>query len=122
MHILIVDDEKDFPILIEHFFKKRVLEDQWQLFFAHNAQEARETMEKTHITHVVTDIFMPGEDGVTLGNFIIDTYPNIKVILMSAYPPSTFQENTDFSRFSAFLSKPLSLSTLEKILHNFSDQ
>jgi YesN/AraC family two-component response regulator len=84
--ILVVDDESDLEILLRQKFRKKIRQGQLELIFARNGIEALKRLE-THpdIDIVLTDIYMPGMDGLTLLTKIREKKPITQVIIISAY-------------------------------------
>ncbi len=63
-----------------------------------------------HFDLVVTDICMPGLDGVRLTEMFKEVYPNIPVIVMSAFADENMIAETERFHAFAFLSKPVAKS------------
>jgi len=65
--ILVVDDEPDLEHLIRQKFRKEIRQKQFQFIFAHNGFGALEKLQaEPDIDIVLTDIYMPEMDGLTL--------------------------------------------------------
>ncbi|MGA2228990.1 MAG: response regulator, partial [Syntrophobacteraceae bacterium] len=80
-HILFVDDE---PVLLDGL--KRMLHgmrDRWEMIFAASAEAALEILKSKPADVVVTDVRMPGMDGVQLLSLVRDLYPQIVRIILS---------------------------------------
>jgi two-component system response regulator AtoC len=81
MKILIVDDEQDICNRIA-----RLLEfEQMEAITAQNGLSAKRLLENEIIAAVVTDLNMPGMDGLSLLKWIKEEGPEVPVIMMSAY-------------------------------------
>ena len=82
--VLIVDDEKYVRMGIK-------AETDWTLIGcevvgeAANGVEALEVAETTKPDLVISDIRMPKMDGIELAEKLIDKYPGIKVVFLTAY-------------------------------------
>lgn len=84
--ILVVDDEKDLELLIKQKFRKQIREQQYQFVFASEGNEAIEKInEDSAIDIVLSDINMPGMDGLTLIAKLGESNPLTKSIIISAY-------------------------------------
>lgn len=79
--ILIVDDEKNVIKLLEKVFKK----DGYITYTAACGKEALEIIDKNHIDIVITDIKMPGMNGIELLSEIKKIDSSINVILITAF-------------------------------------
>lgn len=65
--ILVVDDEPDLELLIPQIFEEQIRENKFEFVFAHNGEEAIETLtNQSDFDMILTDIRMPGMDGLTL--------------------------------------------------------
>ncbi|MBF0450053.1 MAG: sigma-54-dependent Fis family transcriptional regulator [Candidatus Magnetomorum sp.] len=79
--ILIVDDEKNYPFVLS-----AVLEEEgYNTITASNGVEALEKIKAHDIDLVLTDIKMPGMDGMALMSHIKAHNPDIPIIIMTAH-------------------------------------
>jgi len=81
IHILFVDDEPDVLSAINRLLRK----ESYNIRFAGNGQEALAIMTETQFDIIVTDVKMPGMDGLTLLRQIKSLYPNTVRLALSAY-------------------------------------
>ena len=85
-HILVVDDEPDLEPLIKQRMRPHIRAGQYSFLFAGDGNEAVDILSRDgRIDLVVTDINMPGMDGLTLLSRISAIDPDIKSIVVSAY-------------------------------------
>ncbi len=117
--ILVVDDEPDIRQLVSE-----ILEDEgYDVAVAKNAEEAKELRRKRRPDLVLLDIWMPGEDGISLlkgwqksGSLCCP------VIMMSGH--GTIETAVESTRLGAydFIEKPLSIAkmllAIENALHS----
>lgn len=107
--ILVVDDEPD----IRHSVRDILEDEGFEVTLAENATEARQQRESDKPDLVLLDIWMPGEDGVSL---LKDWKENdglpCPVIMMSGH--GTVETAVEATRLGAFdfIEKPLSLAKL----------
>ena len=108
--VLLVEDD---PTIRD--FAARALENQGFLVLrAANAEDAINA-EKNHpnkINVLVSDVVMPGMDGITLAKNLAQKNPTLRIILISGYAENAFRDpasNTDQTRF---LPKPFGLNEL----------
>lgn len=112
--ILVVDDEPDLELLLCQAFRKKIRQKQFQLIFAHHGLEALEKLEaEPDIDIVLTDIYMPEMDGLTLLTKLNESYPIIKAIIISAYGDiENIRTAMNRGAFD-FLTKPINFQDLE---------
>jgi signal transduction histidine kinase/response regulator of citrate/malate metabolism len=112
--VLIVDDEVDLEGLLLQKFRKKLRKNEISLFFAKNGIQALEKLaENPDMDIVITDINMPGMDGLSLLGKLNELYPLVKAVVLSAYGD---MENirTAMNRGAFdFLNKPVNFEDLE---------
>ncbi|MBL8088187.1 MAG: sigma-54-dependent Fis family transcriptional regulator [Chthonomonas sp.] len=110
--ILIVDDEPNIRRILEVAFEKGG----YQASTAPNAQAALEVLESQAMDVVITDVTMPGMNGYKLQDQIQARWPELPVIICTAY--GTIQEAVAAIRNGAFefVTKPFDLENLKKIV------
>lgn len=77
--ILVVDDDQLTRKAI--FFVLKGAD--YRVFSASNGVEAIEILSKESIDIIISDILMPEMDGIELSSFLVEKYPDIKIILIS---------------------------------------
>jgi len=112
--ILVVDDETDLELLIKQKFRRQIREKQYEFVFAHDGHEALSVLDDhPDMDMVLTDINMPGMDGLTLLIRLHETNPMLKAVIVSAYGD---MENirTAMNRGAFdFVTKPVNFEDLE---------
>ncbi|MEI8281616.1 MAG: sigma-54 dependent transcriptional regulator [Armatimonadota bacterium] len=110
--LLIVDDESNIRRILQMAFEKvghtvSVAED------AHNALQL---LDQTPFDLVITDVTMPGMNGYELQKLISDKFPDLPVIIMTAY--GTIPQAVAAIRHGAYeyVTKPFDLDQLKKII------
>lgn len=117
--ILIADDEPDLKLLILHRFRKQIRERLYDFVFAPDGAHALDSLrDDPEIEVVLTDINMPGMDGLTLLSRIVDEYPLMQPVIVSAYGDMTnIRAAMNLGAFD-FLTKPIDfqdfMSTLDR--------
>ncbi len=81
--ILVVDDESDVVDLLVEC----LTDSGYQAITAKNGQQALKKYEKYRPDLVISDVVMPGIDGVALAKQLQATAPEVKVVLMTGYAP-----------------------------------
>jgi CheY-like chemotaxis protein len=87
----------------------RTLEDLgYILLQAQDGQEARDVAHRYPgpIHLLLTDVVMPGENGKTLADRLIETRPDLKVLFMSGYTADVIDHHGVLDPGVAFLKKP----------------
>ncbi len=79
-HILIVEDD----LRISDILSRGLSENGFAVTPADSAEMARELVQDESIALVVTDIMLPGEDGISFCQWLRKTYPNLPVIMLTA--------------------------------------
>lgn len=79
--VLFVDDE----INVLSSLKRGLIEEDYNCVFAESARGALDIMEKEEISVIVTDMRMPGMDGLSLLRIVKEKYPNTVRVVLSGY-------------------------------------
>ncbi|HDM78966.1 MAG TPA: response regulator, partial [Deltaproteobacteria bacterium] len=79
--VLIVDDEKNYLILLEALLS----DEGYEVIVTSSPQEALKIAENREIDLIITDMKMPGISGMDLMDRVHRRYPEIPVIMMTAY-------------------------------------
>jgi len=79
---------------------------------ARNGKEALEVMRKTPADIVITDVRMPGIDGVELSRLLIETYPDCQVIILSGYSDFKYAQAAMEYGVKRYLVKPVVIREL----------
>jgi len=100
--IVVVDDKRDLAQGVALVLKK--LSD--NIAVAYSAEEALELLEQRPVDVILSDIKMPGQDGVSLLDCVRERWPSTRVILFTAY--GTIESAVDAIKRGAFdyLTKP----------------
>jgi two-component system response regulator PilR (NtrC family) len=81
-HILVVDDEKSICELLEITFRK----EGHRVEVAHNVEAAKRKLEGSLYDIVISDVRMPGENGVELLRFTREVAPDSYFVLITGVP------------------------------------
>lgn len=123
--ILIVDDESDVELLFKSKFRKQIKEDKIELFFAFSGEEAMGhllSMEHPDVALILSDINMPGISGFDLLEKVKSKFPQIRVMMVTAYGDPENQRKAIQMGADDLLSKPLDFTILEEKLRNLSNE
>jgi two-component system response regulator AtoC len=79
--VLIVDDDRDFCELLVADLKDRG----WDALFVTEAEEAMAAPPDPELDVVLTDLRMPGVDGLSLCRRVVESRPDVPVVVMTAF-------------------------------------
>ncbi len=113
--ILLVEDEDDLRVPLQELLRKKG----YVVIPAANAEEAME-LSHSHpgpIDLLLTDVIMPGTDGVTLAERITGQRPETAVLLMSGYTADALSMNQGSSQNQhKLLRKPFGMDILSRTI------
>ena len=107
--ILVVDDEQDILISLTG-----ILEDEgYEVLTCEDGKTAWETLQTAEVDLLFLDIWLPGEDGIKILEYVRRDYPHLPVIMISGH--GNIETAVDSIKKGAFdfIEKPLSL---EKVM------
>ena len=114
-YILVVDDEPDIRQVVSE-----ILEDEgYEVKTAENAEEAKELRRKRRPDLILLDIWMPGQDGISLlKDWQENESLNCPVVMMSGH--GTIETAVEATRLGAydFIEKPLSMAKMLLCIDN----
>ena len=118
---MVVDDEEDVQLLFRQKFRKEIKTGKIQFQFALSAQEALDYLNNQAgncLVLILSDINMPGMNGLELLKIIKDTFPRLKVYMITAYGDEDNYRIAMEYGADDYLHKPVEFDTLkEKILN-----
>ena len=109
-NVLIVDDEKPFLLSVTDGLAAYAKD--FAVLTAINGKEAIKVLGATGVNLVVTDLRMPNMDGFELLAHMSGNYPDIPVIVMTAYGTPEIEERLQKMGTFHYLEKPLDLNVL----------
>jgi len=112
--ILVVDDEPDLELLVNHKFRRQIREGDYNFLFAGDGEEALSILkEKPEVDLILSDINMPRMDGLTLLQKIQDIENELRAVIVSAYGDmSNIRTAMNLGAFD-FVTKPIEFNDLE---------
>lgn len=84
--ILIVDDEQVVLDSVKKIIQRKLEEKQFVVDMAISSDDALEKIQTRNYDLIITDIMMPGLDGIDLLKYVKDNYREIDVIIITGYP------------------------------------
>ncbi|MCW5939714.1 MAG: sigma-54-dependent Fis family transcriptional regulator [Fimbriimonadaceae bacterium] len=111
-HILVVDDEPNIRKILEASFDRSG----WSTTAVGSAEEGLAALEQATFDCVLTDVTMPGMDGIAFQAQVAKLWPEVPVVVMTAY--GTIPQAVGAIREGAFdyITKPFDLDGLKKLL------
>jgi CheY-like chemotaxis protein len=108
--LLIVEDEFLIRLTIADHFRDRG----FRVLEAGNAQEALQVFGAGEpIELMISDVNMPGMDGAALATWVQSNFPDVRIVMASAYP-----SNRSRVTGVAFIDKPFELDNIEKLVRS----
>jgi len=116
--ILIVDDEPDIADLFRQRFRREVREGRYVLHFAASGEEALRQLDEIQpeLIVILSDINMPGMDGLDLLSEVKQVRPELPVLMVTAYGDDDRRRRADELGAAAFLAKPVDFDLLKRQL------
>ena len=115
MNIVIVDDERDVKALFEQRFRREVRQGLLQLHFAFSGEEALALLSHRGVADIVlilSDINMPGMNGLELLKVVKEQYPRLKVYMITAYDDADSRQRAVEYGCDDYLTKPIDVNVL----------
>jgi CheY-like chemotaxis protein len=117
--ILIVDDEADVADLFRQRFRRETRQGLYVLHFASSGEEALEKLAgeiEPQLIVILSDINMPGMDGLALLRAIKTRWPDLPVMMVTAYGDDERRRRADEYGAAEFLTKPVDFDFLKEQL------
>ena len=114
--VLVVDDEDDMLWMLQRNLNKGMSD--VEILAAGSGEEALAVLSDKKIHLVITDINMPGMNGLDLLIEINNRYPDTGVIIMTAYPSNSFERQAMAGGSLRFVEKPFDINDMREIVGN----
>lgn len=121
LKIMIVDNEAAIRKGLAHCIK-------WEMLGcmvsaqAEDGIDALEQIAQTQPDIVISDIRMPGMDGLTLAQRLNEAYPQIKTIILTGFPDFEYAQRAISYQVVDFVLKPTSVNTLTRAVEKAKAQ
>lgn len=122
MKILIVDDEKDIESLFKQKFRKELRDGDVTFHFCFSAEEALEFLRSASAADVVlilSDINMPGMNGIELLSVIKESFTHLSVFMITAYDEADKHNQAIRLGADEYLTKPIDFTLLREKLEQY---
>ena len=118
--IMVVDDEADVELLFRQRFRREIRAGKTQLYFALSGEAALGYLQDegaAEIVLILSDINMPGMNGLELLKIIKEKFPHLEVFMITAYSDEYNYRMAMEYGADDYLTKPLDFVALkQKIL------
>jgi CheY-like chemotaxis protein len=124
LSILVVDDEADVAELFRQRFRREARQGTYVLHFANSGDQALQLLDdaiEPELLAILSDINMPGMDGLTLLELVKQRFPDLPVMMVTAYGDDDRRRRASELGASAFLTKPVNFDDLKVQLAQLSN-
>jgi YesN/AraC family two-component response regulator len=112
--MLIVDDEETLTYSLYQSFI--ISQQDYEVVTAATGEEATEKLSDISFDLVITDIKMPGMDGLELLTLIKSRYPATEVIVMTAYGSQEKKEEALQKGARFYIEKPFEIREIKQLV------
>lgn len=119
--VIVVDDEED----IRHGIVRSIA---WECLGFHVIGEAANGLRAVSLIEalapdvVLTDIRMPGMDGVELMRYVRENHPQTQVVILSGYSDFTYMQSAIEHNAATYLLKPTDITQFESVFQTIRDR
>ena len=115
--IMVVDDEPDVAELFKRKFRRELRNGDYVMHFAQSGEEALRKLDEgvePQVMLILSDINMPGMNGIDLLKESKARWPNLPVVMITAYgDPESRQKAYDGGAID-FVTKPIDFTDLKQ--------
>jgi len=117
--ILVVDDEPDVAELFRQRFRREARQGTYVLHFAGSGEEALDMLAheiEPQLIVILSDINMPGMDGLSLLQEVKRSRPELPVMMVTAYGDDERRRRASAYGAAEFITKPVDFDLLKQQL------
>src|ERR1700726_2076141 len=114
--ILVVDDEPDVPDLFRQRFRREARQGMYVLHFAASGEEALGQLAggiEPELIVILSDINMPGMDGLELLRVVKERWPELPVMMVTAYGDDDRRRRASEYGAVEFITRPVDFDHLK---------
>ena len=120
MTIVVVDDDPEFRMIVRYLLSS-LSASLTLVGEAASGEEGLDLVRRERPTVLLTDIVMPGAmDGIALTRRVRETWPEIKIILMSSYTEDAYRRLASDSGADTFVNKRVIHSSLPSAIRDLT--
>ncbi len=121
MKAMVVDDEKDIELLFRQYFRKEIQQKKIEFIFAFSGEDALQQLrampQPPGVMIILSDINMPGMNGLELLQHVKKEFPDIKVSMITAYSNQYYDAAMEYGA-DHYYTKPLDFNALKHEILN----
>ena len=117
LRALVVDDESDVQFLFRQRFRREIRKGEVELRFATSGNEALHVLREgaaADVVVVLSDVNMPGMNGLELLGNIKEEFPELEVYMVTAYDDGELRTTALAKGARGYLTKPIDFGTLKE--------
>ena len=117
--ILVVDDETDVADLFRQHFRREARNGTYVMHFANSGDEALQLLDEAiepDLLAILSDTNMPGMDGLQLLGEIRQRFPDLPVMMVTAYGDNGRRRRASELGAAEFITKPVDFDQLKERL------
>ncbi len=117
MKVMVVDDEEDIQFLFNQKFRKEIKAGKIEFHFALSAKAALDYLEshkKASVVLILSDINMPGMNGLELLRITKEKFPDLKIFMITAYEDETNYQTAMAYGSDDYITKPVDFDELKE--------
>ncbi|AFZ06882.1 response regulator receiver protein [Oscillatoria nigro-viridis PCC 7112] len=117
MKVMVVDDEEDVQSLFKQKFRKEIKAGKIEFHFALSAKAALDYLEShknQSIVLILSDINMPGMNGLELLRITKEKFPDLKIFMITAYADETNYQTAMAYGSDDYITKPVNFDELKE--------
>ena len=117
--ILVVDDEPDVAEMFRQRFRREARDGTYVMHFANSGDEALQLLDEAiepDLLAILSDINMPGMDGLQLLGEIKQRFPDLPVMIVTAYGDNGRRRRASELGATEFITKPVDFTQLKERL------
>lgn len=121
--ILVVDDEPDVAELFRQRFRRESRQGTYVMHFASSGEDALAKLDdgiQPQLIVILSDINMPGMDGLTLLREVKQRWREVPVMMVTAYGDDERRRRADEYGAADFITKPVDFAFLKEQLQRLS--
>jgi CheY-like chemotaxis protein len=122
--IPVVDDESDVAELFRQRFRREVRQGTYAMHFANSGEDALEKLRDgiaPTLRVILSDINMPGMDGLTLLREVKARRPDLPVMMVTAYGDDERRRRAEELGATEFITKPVDFDLLKAQLRELPE-